>query len=101
MTGPIKKLEFTLTTLQSFELVYTNGKTFFFVYGLAVLLKTKALNSTTADSLTDMTLSSVKHGIKRRQSKGLSGLSIKPERGHKPLICDMDEESVFTTIKAH
>ena len=68
---------------------------------MTVLLKTKGLNSITAGSLTNMTLASVNHWVKRRQTEALSCLYTKPAQGWKPLINDVDEASGFAAIKAN
>lgn len=101
MAGRIKKLDLTPEALQTLELGYRNGESHCFrMRCMAVLLKAKGLSAATAGSLTDMTLASVNHWVKRYQAEGISSLYTKPGQGRKPLINDTDEESVLAAIKA-
>lgn len=101
MAGRIKKLELNPEALQSLDLGYRTGATHCFrMRCMAVLLKAKGLSAASSGSLTDMTLASVNHWVKRYQSEGLSGLYTKPGQGRKPLISNADGKSVLAAIKA-
>lgn len=69
MAGRIKKLDLTPKALQTLELGYRNGESHCFrMRCMAVLLKAKGLSAATASSLTDITLASVNHWVKRYQA---------------------------------
>jgi transposase len=101
MSGRIKQLELSPDSVQSLEMLYRHGETHCFrMRCMAVLLKTKGLSSAKAGSLTDMTLASVNHWVRRYQREGIPGLYTRPGQGRKSLIIDTDKESVLAAIKA-
>lgn len=101
MSGRIKKIDLSMDALQTLEALYRHGDTHCFrMRCMAVLLKSKGLSSAAAGSMTEMTLASVNHWVKRYQNEGISGLYTRPGQGRKPLIIDTDRESVLTAIKA-
>lgn len=79
MAGRIKKLDLTSEALQTLELGYRNGESHCFrIRCMAVLLKAKGLSAVTAGSLTDMTLASVNHWVKRYQAEGIQACIRNP-----------------------
>ena len=67
-----------------------------------ILLKAEGRDSKDVGSIVGMCNVSVNSWLKRYKSEGISGLSIKPGRGKKPLIDRIEDESaILEAVKQH
>ncbi len=89
--------------LQALELGLKQGASHCFrMRCQGILLKSEGLTSEEVGRIRGMCNVSVNSWLKRFKSEGISGLSIKPGRGRKPIINESEDKSaILEAIKAN